>query len=281
MKEDFELLRYITIGQYLPRESPIHRLDPAVKLVIATILVLTVAFVYSYIANAIMLLFILAIVAVAGVPVGFALSGLRPAFWFIVALLVLELAFSPGTGLTAGRTLLHWSFIRVTTGSLHLTIIAAARLVEFILLISAYSLTTRTADVTRALERVLSPFRVLRLPTRELALVMTIALRFVPTFALEMEKLMKAQASRGGGLTRASTWNFVAQVRARIPLIVPLFLIALRRAEDLVVAMESRCYVPGRERTMYRQYRLRAADWAALGFTLGFAALLFLAPFPA
>lgn len=281
MREDFELLRYITIGQYLPRPSLVHRLDPAAKLVMATILVLTVAFVYSYIANFLMLLFILAVVWAAGVPIGFALSGLRPAMVFIILLLLLELLFSPGTGMTGGAMLLHWGFVHITTGSLHLTIISAARLVELILLISAYTLTTRTADITRALERVLRPLQAMRLPTRELALVMTIALRFVPTFALEMEKLMKAQASRGGGLTRASTWNFAAQVRARIPLIVPLFLIALHRAEDLVVAMESRCYVPGRERTMYRQYRVGALDWTAIAVVCAFSALLFAVPFPA
>jgi energy-coupling factor transport system permease protein len=93
---------------------------------------------------------------------------------------------------------------------------------------------------------------------------MTIALRFVPTFAMEMERLMKAQASRGGGLTQASKWNIVAQARARLPLVLPLFLIALRRAEDLVIAMESRGYVPNQERTMYRQYHLVLRDWVTV-----------------
>ena len=281
MKEDFELLRYVTIGQYLPGHSFVHRLDPAVKLLITAILVLSVAFLYSYVAIAITFLAILGIVAVAGVPLGFALSGLRPAFWFIVALLLLELLFSPASGMTGGTTLLSWRFIHITTGSLHLTLVSAARLVAFILLISAYTLTTRTTDVTRALERLLGPLQVLRVPSRELALVMTIALRFVPTFALETEKLMKAQASRGGGLTGVGTWNFVGQLRARLPLIVPLFLSALRRGEDLVVAMESRCYVPGRERTMFRQYRISGRDWAALALAVLFAVLLFAAPFPA
>jgi len=281
MSENFELLRYITIGQYLPRSSPVHRLDPAVKLLAVTALVLTVAFLYSYVGTALMLLLILGLVALAGVPVGFALSGLRPALWFVAALLVLELLFSPGTGLTGGETLLSWGFLHVTAGSLHLTLVSGLRLVEFLLLMSAFTLTTRTSDVTRAVERVLSPLAALRLPTREFALVLTIALRFVPTFALEMEKLMKAQASRGGGLTRASRWNLLQQARARVPLVVPLFLMALRRAEDLVAAMESRCYVPGRPRTMYRRYRLRPADFAALALVLAVCAALLWAPFPA
>ena len=261
MAEDFELLRYITIGQYLPGESLIHRLDPAIKLLGAIFLILTIAFLNSYASNVSAFIVVLALVALSQVPIGYSLSGLRPAVWFIIALLLLELLFSP----VKGSVLWHDGFLHVTTYSLRLTTTSLLRLVDFILLISVFTLTTRTNDVTRAMERVSKPLQSLRIPTRELALIMTIALRFVPTFALEMERLMKAQASRGGGLTKASKWNIVAQAKARIPLVLPLFLIALHRAEDLVVAMESRGYVPNQERTRYRQYHLVAGDWVAIG----------------
>ena len=260
MAEDFEVLRYITIGQYLPRESIIHRIDPAVKLLCSIILILTIAFLSRYLSNFTALAVVLALVAMARVPIGYSLSGLRPALWFIVALLLLELLFSP----VKGTVLWHASFLHVTAYSLRLTTTSLLRLVDFILLISVFTLTTRTNDVTRAMERITKPLSYLKVPTRELALIMTIALRFVPTFALEMERLMKAQASRGGGLTQAPKWNIVAQARARIPLVLPLFLIALHRAEDLVVAMESRGYVPNQERTMYKQYKVVARDWGAL-----------------
>lgn len=271
--EDFDLLRYITIGQYLPGTSIIHRLDPAIKLLSLTISILTVAFINSYFSNVLALLLILGLLRLSGVPIGYGLSGLRPATWFIVALLMLELLFSPIKGT------LVWSYgvLHLTTYSLRLTVTSLLRLVDFLLIISVFTLTTRTADVTRAMERVSKPLLYLRMPTRELALIMTIALRFVPTFAMEMERLMKAQASRGGGLTQAAKWNIVGQARARLPLVLPLFMIALRRAEDLVVAMESRGYVPNQTRTMYKEYQLRGQDWLALGLVIGVAIVLFLA----
>lgn len=271
MTEDFELLRYITIGQYLPGESIVHRLDPAIKLLAAIIFILAVAFVNSYLSNVVAFVLILGLVRLSGVPVSYGLSGLRPAAWFIVALLVLELLFSPVKGA------LYWSlgFLHITQYSLQLTVTSLLRLVDFLLVISVFTLTTRTADVTRAMERVSKPLQYLKIPTRELALIMTIALRFVPTFAMEMERLMKAQASRGGGLTQASKWNIVAQARARIPLVLPLFMIALRRAEDLVVAMESRGYVPNQARTMYKEYHILGRDWLALMLVMGVSVMLF------
>ncbi len=264
MIEDFEILRYITIGQYLPGRSIIHRLDPAVKLFNAMVLILTIAFLTSYASNLLALVWVLALVSISGIPMGYSLSGLRPAVWFIIALLVLELLFSP----VRGTVIWQLGFLHVTSYSMRLTVTSLVRLIDFILLISVFTLTTRTNDVTRAMERLSKPLQYLKIPTRELALIMTIALRFVPTFAMEMERLMKAQASRGGGLTKASKWNAVAQARARLPLILPLFLIALRRAEDLVIAMESRGYVPNQERTMYRQYHLVTRDWLSAVLTM-------------
>lgn len=272
MKEDFELLRYITIGQYLPGSTLIHKLDPAVKLLGVIIFILSIAFFTAYLPNLIAFLLTLGLVALSGVPIMYGLSGLRPAVWFIVALLLLELLFSP----VKGALLWSYGFLHVSQYSLRLTTTSLLRLIDFMLLISVYTLTTRTNDVTRAMERLAKPLQYLKVPTRELALIMTIALRFVPTFALEMERLMKAQASRGGGLTHAKKWNIVAQARARIPLVLPLFLIALRRAEDLVVAMESRGYVPNQTRTMYREYRLSMRDWVALGTVIAVSLGLFL-----
>lgn len=272
MAEDFELLRYITIGQYLPGESIVHRLDPAVKLLSAIIVILTVAFLNGYLPNFTAFVLILGLVALSGVPIGYGLSGLRPAIWFIFALLILELLFSP----VKGVVLWSYSFLHISQYSLRLTVTSLLRLIDFILLISVFTLTTRTNDVTRAMERVSKPLQYLKIPTRELALIMTIALRFVPTFAMEMERLMKAQASRGGGLTKVAKWNIVAQARARLPLVIPLFLIALRRAEDLVVAMESRGYVPNQKRTMYREYHLAVRDWVALAVVVVVSAGLIL-----
>ena len=153
---------------------------------------------------------------------------------------------------------------RVTTLSLRVTVVGLVRVAAFLLLISAYTLTTRTADMTRAVERLLAPLRRVGVPGREIGLVFTIALRFVPTFAIELEKLMKAQTSRGSGLRQPRWWNLVAQASSRLPLVVPLFMIALARAEDLVQAMESRAYVPSRVRSVYRSHVPTLLDWLAL-----------------
>jgi energy-coupling factor transport system permease protein len=265
MTENFEVLRYITIGQYLPGTSPVHRIDPAIKLLATVILVLTVALTGALMPNLVLLGLAVGLTLLAGVPLGFALGGIRPAAGIIGALLLLELLFSPGTGITGGAVLWHWGFIHVTTGSLLLAGVSLMRLLDFLLLVSLFTLTTRLADVTRAVERLLAPFQRIGVPAREFALILTIALRFVPTFALELERLMKAQASRGGGLTGVPRWNLWAQARARVPVIVPLFLVALHRAEELALAMEARGYAPYRERSRYRQYRIRPEDWIVLG----------------
>jgi energy-coupling factor transport system permease protein len=153
MTEDFELLRYITIGQYLPGESIVHRLDPAVKLFSAIVFILTVAFLSSYVSNLVAFVLILGLVAISRVPILYSLSGLRPAMWFIIALLALELLFSPIRGIIFW----HYSFLHVSSYSLRLTVTSLLRLVDFILLISVFTLTTRTNDVTRAMERLSKP----------------------------------------------------------------------------------------------------------------------------
>jgi energy-coupling factor transport system permease protein len=262
--ENFEVLRYVVIGQYLPTDSPVHRMDPALKLLALAVIVLAVAFASTYLTSALFLVLALVIVRLARVPVGYAVSGLRLALWLLVAYVLLELLFYQPATAAHAPVLLSLGPARVTTVSVRVTLVGLVRVVTFLLLISAYTLTTRTADMARAVERLLRPLRPLGVPGREIGLVFTIALRFVPTFALELEKLMKAQASRGSGLRRVSRLNVVAQARARLPLVLPLFAIAFARAEDLVQAMESRAYVPSRARSVYRSHVPTKLDWLAL-----------------
>lgn len=262
--ENFEVLRYVVIGQYLPTDSFVHHMDPALKLLALTVSVLAVAFAGSYAAAGAFLILTLGLVRLARVPVGYALSGLRPAVWLLVAFVLLELLFYQPAGSGHAPVLLALGPARVTTLSLRVTVVGLLRVITFLLLISAYTLTTRTADMARAVERLLAPLRRVGVPGREIGLVFTIALRFVPTFAIELEKLMKAQASRGSGLRRPPWWNPVAQASSRLPLVVPLFMIALARAEDLVQAMEARGYVPSRVRSVYRSHVPTLLDWLAL-----------------
>ena len=155
------------------------------------------------------------------------------------------------------------------------------RLLEFMILISLLTLTTSTTELTHGLERLLSPLRRLRFPAHELAMVFTISLRFVPTLAEELEKIMKAQASRGADFGEQGRLRFVQRTRNLIPLLVPLFLSALRRAEDLTLAMEARGYMGGAGRTSFIQLKSAPRDYLALALVLAFCTVILLYDFTA
>jgi energy-coupling factor transport system permease protein len=281
--ENLELLRHITIGQYLPTRSPIHRLDPRVKLVGFGALVLAVAFNGSYLGNLIMLATVLGLVALARVPLAYALQGIRPALPIILVLAAFQIllpppAFSAAPGCTV---LVSWRcpelvegpFLQLTDCTLRLVIVSALRFGELIILTSLLTLCTPITDLSRGGERLLAPLARLHFPAHEVALVLTIALRFVPILAEEMERIVKAQVSRGADFGQGRL-RFIRQTKQLLPLLVPLFLIGLRRAEELALAMEVRCYVGGTGRTHLVRLRARPTDLVALGLTIAFAALM-------
>ncbi len=284
MSEEFELLRNITIGQYLPLDSVIHRLDPRFKLTAFILLIGAVTFTATYTGNLVLLAVVMALLVISRIPTGYALSGLKPAMPIIIILALLQLMFY--TGSFAGvigdcRTLWAWWFVNVTTCSLKLVIVSSLRFVELIILTSLLTFSTTITELTHGTESMLRPFQRLGVPAHELALIFTIALRFVPTLAQEMERIMKAQASRGANLGGGSRLQFIQRTRRMLPLLVPLFLDALRRAEELILAMEARCYVGGKGRTRLVQLKSCPADYIALAITLAFVALMLLHNFDA
>ncbi len=264
--EDFEFLRYVTVGQYLPGESVIHRLDPRTKLSVFLFLSLATTFSLSYTANAILVLITLGLVLLAGIPLRYILSGLRPALPLIVALAALQLLFY-GDAYTPysaeARTLLRWGWIHITNGSVQLVVVSMLRFVVLLFLTSLLTNTTTLSGLTHGLEAMLRPFTRLGLPAHELTLVVTVALRFVPLLAEQLEVILKAQASRGASVAHQSKLRFVTTTRQVAVLIVPLFVDAFRRAEDLILAMQSRCYVGGRGRSSYVRLRFSLADGVA------------------
>ncbi len=283
--EEFELLRYITIGQYLPLNSPIHRMDPRFKLVAFTVLVAAVTFTATYAGNAVLLLVMLGLLFIARVPVGYALSGLRPALPFLLFLMAMQIAFYTegfaGSAVGSCRALFDWWFIHASTCSIKLALVSAARFIELLMLTSLLTLTTTTTELTHGIERLFSPFQKwFNFPAHELALIITIALRFVPTFAEELERIMKAQVSRGADLGQRGRFKFIEQTKAILPVLVPLFMNAFRRAEDLILAMEARCYVGGRGRTHYTELHSSRGDYLALIAAFLLAALVLLIPWP-
>jgi energy-coupling factor transport system permease protein len=278
--EDFELLRHVTIGQYLPTGSMLHRLDPRTKIVGLGLLMIVI--VVSSSASGIVtgLIVVLGLVRLARVSTGFALSGVRPALPILLFLAALELFFGFGVLAHMGcRTLWSWSSLHITTCSVQAVIALLGRFAALILLTSLLTLTSTITELARGAESLLRPLQRLGVPADELATVFTLALRFVPTLALELEKLLKAQAARGADLGRGS--NPVQRTRQLLPVLVPLFISTLRRAEELTLAMEARGYTGGQGRTHYVRLRFSRADAIAWVMIVALLIGLLAAPFGA
>ncbi len=275
--EDFELLRYVTIGQYLPGGSVVHRLDPRTKLSAFLFLTLAVTFSLSYTANVILVMATLSLVILSGVPLRYIFSGLKPALPIIVVLAFLQLLFY-GDAYTpygmATRTLFRWGWIHITNGSVQLVIVSMLRFVELLFLTSLLTNTTTLTGLTHGMEAMLRPFARIGLPSHEMSLVATVALRFVPLLAEQLEIIMKAQASRGASIAHQGKLRFVTTARQVAALIVPLFIDAFRRAEDLILAMQARCYVGGRGRSSYIHLKFERIDYVAYAVVFLFSAAM-------
>ena len=261
--ENFELLRNITIGQYIPIDSAVHRLDPRAKLLIALLLALAVSSTGSVLASLLIIALLLLSAKVARIPISYVLRGLLPGMGFIIFLFFMQIVFQ-GSAVPCKIVYFEWWFVRITPCILQLVVLGVTRVVAFLFLISLLTMTTTSSYLTHATEMLLSPLQRVGLPVHEVTLANMIALRFVPTLAEEMERIMKAQASRGGDIGQVKWWHPIQMARSRVPLIVPLFVNALRRAEDLVLAMESRCYIGGKGRTKFVQFQSRPLDWIAV-----------------
>jgi energy-coupling factor transport system permease protein len=277
---ELQFLRYVTIGQYLPLDSPIHRLDARSKLLAYALLVVAVTFNNTYIANAILLLTIGLIVMIARVPIGYALQGIRPALPALVILAILRLLLPPQVAGLAGdcRVIWRWPLgagglatrLVLTDCTLRLVIVSAVRLSVLIVLTSLLTFSTTTAELAHGTEALLAPLQFVGFPAHELALVVTIALRFVPTLALQMERIVKAQIARGADFGTSSRLAIIKTVRRLLPLLVPLFLVSLHRSEALILAMEARGYTGGKGRTRRVKLHVRLADYVAITGVLVF-----------
>jgi len=277
--QNFELLRNVTIGQYIPTGSFIHRLDPRTKILASIFLILGISFNSSVIANVIFMLVVLAIALASRVPLKYILRGFILGLPVLILIFVMQLFFQ-GWVEPSGKVYFEWGFIRVTRYSIQLMVISLFRVISFIFLTSLITMTSTTTELTHGVESLLKPFRRFGVPSHELALILMIALRFVPTLAEEMERVMKAQASRGADIGRQGFWRPDKMAKVFLPMIVPLFMSAFRRAEELILAMEARCYVSGAGRTKYIQLKSSRADYIVIGVTFLFMLLLAFYPWP-
>lgn len=278
--ENFELLRNVTIGQYLPTGSIIHRLDPRAKILAGLFLLLAVSLSSKLVPVGLLLLAVIGISLLARVPVSFLLRGVLLGLPVLALVFSLQLIFQ-GRAEPAQQVYFEWGWFRITRFSLQLISVGILRILGFIFLTSLITLTSTVTELTHGMESLLKPFRRFGVPSHELALINMIALRFVPTLAEEMERIMKAQASRGADLGGRRFWRPDKAARAYLPLIVPLFLSGFRRAEDLVLAMEARCYVGGERRTKFVVLKGSRRDVLVVLGVLAFAVFVVALRWPA
>jgi len=250
------MLTNITMGQYYPVDSPVHRLDPRTKLLLTLALIIAVFLCSDFGGYLILLLFILWVCRKAKIPFKMLLRGLKPLRIILILTFLLNLLFTRGE-----TVLVSFWIIRITKEALFQAIFFALRLVFLVAGTSLLTLTTSPVALADGLEVLLSPLKKIHFPAHELAMMMTIALRFIPTLLEETDKIMKAQMARGADF---ESGNLIKRARAMVPLLVPLFVSAFRRAGDLAMAMESRCYHGGEGRTRLRVLKMQRND--ALAF---------------
>ena len=253
-------LKDITLGQYFPGNSVVHRLDPRTKL-ICVVLYIVGLFLASWFVTYAMMLAVLALsIGLSHVPLRSILRGMKPVVFIVVFTAVLNLFYTPGTVVLAK----FWIFT-VTLEGVSRAFFMVVRIL--MLLAGTFLLTYTTSPIllTDGLESLLNPLKKVRVPVHELAMMMSIALRFIPTLIEETDKIMSAQRARGADF---ESGNLIQRARALLPLLVPLFISAFRRADELATAMECRCYHGGEGRTRLRQLKYRPADRLTIAFFL-------------
>jgi energy-coupling factor transport system permease protein len=278
--DEFEMLRNVTVGQYIPTNSIIHQLDPRAKITAVLCLILTLSWTRSLIAIALIAGLMLLMVRLSRIPISYTLRGILLTLPALIFLFALQFLFQ-GWVEPSGSVYFEFGWIRATRYSLWLIAGGLVRIAAFIILTSLITMTSTVTELTHGVESMLKPFRRIGVPSHEIALMSMIALRFVPTLAEEMERVVKAQASRCGDFGARRIWRPDKAAQAYLPLIVPLFIGALRRAEDLIMAMEARCYMGGDQRTKFIVLHSRPRDWVvALAFVALFVLIVFIIPWP-
>lgn len=264
------MIRDITIGQYIDLDSPVHKIDARVKLIavlLFVVLLFTVDTVFGYL---VITAFLAVTVKASKTGLRYILRGLRPIMYILIFTVIINILMTPGTSILEIPV---FSFtLRITAEGIKAGGLMIIRLVYLVIGTSILTLTTSPLMLTDAIERLLSPLKIIKVPAHEIAMMMTIAIRFIPTLTEEADKIMKAQTARGADFESGS---IIRRARAMIPLLVPLFVSAFRRADDLAVAMDARCYRGGSDRTRMKIMKLGIYDlYAAIIFLIMFVILI-------
>ena len=258
------MFKEITIGQYYQTESPIHRLDPRVKLIATFAYIISLFVVHSWTGYLIAAVAVAIVIAASHVPFGYIMRGMKAVMMILMITVIFNLF------LTEGRPLVHFWKLTITYEGVDFASKMAVRLIFLIIGSSLMTLTTTPNQLTDALEDVLGPLKIIHVPVHEISMMMSIALRFIPILMEETDKIMKAQMARGADF---ESKNLMKKIQSLVPLLVPLFISAFRRANDLAMAMEARCYRGGDGRTKMKPLVYCRRDYAAYALLAAYFAV--------
>ena len=253
------MIRDITLGQYYPSESPIHRLDPRTKILAALFFIVGLFLVKNFVGFAICAVFLGIAVIISGVPLSFILRGMKP------IIMILMFTFILNIFMIDGNVIWSWKFLKITEEGIYRAFFMGLRLILLIIGSSLLTLTTKPIELTDGLEKLMWPLTIIKVPAHEIAMMMSIALRFIPTLLQETDKIMKAQQARGADF---ETGNIIQRAKSLIPILVPLFISAFHIASDLAMAMEARCYRGGKGRTRMNAIKFGGNDLIAAVFII-------------
>ncbi len=263
------MIRDITIGQYYPADSPLHKMDPRVKLFATVIYVIALFCFKGIVGLALITAFLYAVIKISKVPFRFMTKGLKAIVVLVVITSLFNLLATPGD-----IVFWKWGSLQITDQGIINAFMMTIRLIYLILGTSLMTLTTTPNQLTNGLETALAPLNKIHVPVHSIAMMMSIALRFIPILIEETDKIMKAQMARGADFENG---NLMQKAKAMVPLLVPLFVSAFRRAEDLAMAMEARCYSGGAGRTKMKPLKYVRRDYVGYAVVLGFLLLVIVA----
>lgn len=262
------MFKDITIGQYFPGESIVHRFDPRLKIITMIFFIISLFFINTFIPYIFVAIYLLMIIKIANLPLKVVLKGLKPLRWILLITFVINIFFLPG------EPLFKLGFLTISKEGLKTACLMAIRLMFLVLGTSLLTYTTSPIELTDGIEALLKPMKKIGVPSHEIAMMMTIALRFIPTLIEETDKIMKAQMARGADF---ESGNIIKRSKNLVPLLVPLFVNSFRRADELATAMEARCYRGGVGRTKMKVLVLEKYDYAIFLGNIVFFLILILA----
>lgn len=262
------MLKNITLGQFFPGNSVVHKMDPRTKIIIVFLFIVLIFLVKSFYGYLAVALFVVFMIITTGVPIKYILRGLKPIFFIVILTFILNTLMTPGD-----NPYFTWKFISITPTGLKNASFLSIRLILMVIGSQILTLTTSPLGLTDGIEQLASPLKKIGFPAHEMAMMMTIALRFIPTLLNETDRIMKAQISRGADF---ETGNLISRAKNLVPLLVPLFVSAFRRADELALAMEARCYQGGEGRTRMKVLKMSKYDiYGALAFCVLIALIVF------